>query len=171
MRLSYLYEGTGPKEYSVLMAPLPKFAIKYVKPLWDLISKADLLDDGIETEPHITIKYGLHTDSYHPVKSLLHGERPFNVTLGKTSIFKNEEFDVVKLSVYGNELFKLNALVSELPHTDTYPDYKPHLTIAYVKSGCGDKYAGIDDVDGMVVTFSELVFSDKFRNTTFIDLV
>mgnify|MGYP003352094323 CR=1 FL=1 len=41
---------------------------------------------------------------------------------------------------------KLNALNKQLckfPYTNDYPDYKPHITIAYVKKGLGKKYLDI----------------------------
>ena len=31
-------------------------------------------------------------------------------------------------------------LISHLPNQDSYPDYKPHITISYVNKGSGKKY-------------------------------
>jgi 2'-5' RNA ligase len=34
----------------------------------------------------------------------------------------------------------INEKLSILPHTTDFPDYNPHITIAYVKKGKGKKY-------------------------------
>ena len=57
------------------------------------------------------------------------------------SLFENPEFDVVKLEV--NKTPKLEEIyknLSEFPNSNQFPDYKPHITIAYVKKGLGQKY-------------------------------
>jgi 2'-5' RNA ligase len=38
-------------------------------------------------------------------------------------------------------LEEVNKRLSELPNSNQFPEYKPHITIAYVKKGLGQKYA------------------------------
>jgi hypothetical protein len=144
------------------------------------IPDEDLEDDGREDEPHVTVKYGLHTASPEDVRRLVEGFGYVTLRLGKTSIFParetdaqrgGEQFDVVKVDVDSPGLHRLNALLADnLPHTDTHPEYRPHVTLAYVKPGRGEQYVGMDDVDGMEVLCGRLVFSDPEGVRTVIPL-
>ena len=98
---------------------------------------------GIETDPHVTILYGLHRGvTPEQVKSVFdnfHGE--IHVEVDGVGIFENEEFDVVKLNVKADgALQELHDKLKEFPNSDEYPVYKPHITISYVKKGTGKKY-------------------------------
>jgi len=134
----------------------------------------DLAEDGREDKPHITVKYGLHTDNADDVKELLADVAPFEVTLGKTSIFPGKgdiDYDVVKIDVKSPELHAINKLISDnLDVTDTHPKYIPHLTIAYVIKGKGENYVGDATFDGQKILFDKITFSDKNRNKTTIKL-
>lgn len=128
-------------------------------------------EGGREYEFHITVLYGLHTNDASDIENEVKGFGSVDVTFGKTSIFECNGYDVVKADVESVELRMLNKLMSDsLDHTSTHPRYVPHCTIAYVKSGEGKKYSGIDLVQGMKVSFDELVFSNKKREKTKIDL-
>ena len=41
------------------------------------------------------------------------------------------------MNVVSKKLVELNKLCKKLPHTDTYPTYMPHITIAYLNKGEG----------------------------------
>ena len=116
------------------------------------IPDGDLALEGRETQIHVTIKYGIHTHRWDKVRDLLLRERPFELILGPVSIFHNDEHDVVKLSVTSPDLVRLNKILSDsFEHTDTHPDYIPHLTLAYVQSGFGKRYVGRKDFAGRKV--------------------
>lgn len=98
---------------------------------------------GIEDKPHITVLYGFHDEVVSKTITDKLGEllfMPINITIDGIDIFENQDYDVVKLNVESEELRHLNKLCSELPHTTDYPDYKPHMTLAYVQKGLGSKY-------------------------------
>jgi 2'-5' RNA ligase len=98
---------------------------------------------GIETEPHITILYGIHSDvSDGQVIELFEGVKKtdFDITVNGIDCFFNKDYDVLKMDVKSNKLNELNELCKTLPHTSAYPDYKPHITIAYLLKGNGSKY-------------------------------
>ena len=139
------------------------------------IPDSELAEDGREDKKslHITIKYGIHSENPKPIADATADFGPVTVKLGKVSIFPaGEDYDVVKVAVSGKRLHKLNALVSKsVEVTDTYPEYKPHLTLAYVRKGEGKKYVGNDIVDGMELTFDRFQFSDKDREKTTISLI
>lgn len=121
-----------------------------VKKGWDdvqsMISDEDVFDDetkgyGREDKPHVTILYGVNADvADEEVDKVLDKLEPVEVTFDKIDIFENPKFDVVKFSVTSEVLNKMNKLCRELPYENDFPDYKPHMTIAYVKKGEGKKY-------------------------------
>lgn len=97
---------------------------------------------GIEKSPHITLLYGLHKDvSKEDVKDAIDKfkGKEISIKVDGVGIFENEEFDVVKLNIIGN-LDDINKELCKLPHTNDYPDYKPHMTISYVNKGTSKKY-------------------------------
>jgi hypothetical protein len=75
--------------------------------------------------------------------------------------------------VLSEQLHYLNRHICEnLACTDTHPNYKPHITIAYVKRGLGETYAQkLNALKGHVVAFDRLIFSDKSRRHVSIPLV
>ncbi len=124
----------------------------YDIPVWnhitDMIDHDDLYEPdsnkyGVETEPHITLLYGLHSDDIEDNELLdnLLGMGIPEITMSNITLFNNKEFDVVKFDVEGDGLHNMNKfLVDNYPYTSDYPDYHPHSTIAYVKPGLGEKY-------------------------------
>jgi hypothetical protein len=99
---------------------------------------------GVETQPHVTILYGLNpgvtSDQVRSVFDKFHGD--IQVRINGVGIFENDEFDVVKLNVVPDgSLQHLHDELKKFPNSDQYPDYHPHITLAYVKKGMGKKYA------------------------------
>lgn len=91
---------------------------------------------GRETETHVTILYGFVPDlDKSQVVAIIRNVKPFTLTLTGVDTFKNEKegFDVVKFSIESPILRQLNAEAQKFPNQNDYPDYKPHMTIAYVK--------------------------------------
>jgi 2'-5' RNA ligase len=98
---------------------------------------------GIQGNPHVTILYGLHEEvTLDEVKSIFEEfEGGIDISIEGINLFENENYDVVKFNVLKNEtLQNLYNKLSELPNSNEYPEYVPHITIAYVKSGSGKKY-------------------------------
>lgn len=114
----------------------------------DIIDKDDLYepkDDtgfGRETEPHVTILYGLHDDvPDEDVSEEIKKIKSPSIKLGKVSSFEtSDDFDVLKYEVESKDLHGLNKKFKKFPNTNKFPDYKPHCTIAYVKKGKAKEY-------------------------------
>jgi 2'-5' RNA ligase len=154
------------RKFSSTQVALPQQYAKPFKSATEGIAEQDLTDKGRETEPHITVKYGLHAeeepDDFRD--KIIRGEAPLIATIGKTSIFKTPDADVVKLDVESPDLARMNAkIAAAYEHTDTHQTYEPHVTIAYVKPGEGEKYVGksVPGLTGKQVTFDRLEFSGK----------
>jgi hypothetical protein len=158
-------------EYGCLMADFSH--IKNWDEILNMIDKDDLYvvgnEFGKETDCHITILYGFHDDvSAEDVKNLLNNniKFPIKVKLTGISVFNNPEFDVVKIDIESEDLVNLNTLVKKLPYTSDFPQYQPHITIAYVKPGMGSKYVGKFKKDLEHSTY-KLFFCDVDENTTY----
>lgn len=99
---------------------------------------------GLEEEPHCTLLYGLHEGvSTEDIKNVLDKHTYSTVIAHNASLFENPEFDVLKFDIKGENLHQTNADLQQYPFTSSYPDYHPHLTIAYLKPGTGKKYTKI----------------------------
>ena len=124
----------------VLMAMVPK---KYCSLLVNfgkkIISEKDLFkinnEFGREKECHVTILYGFTKDLNElEIRRIIEGTKPFNVTITGISKFTPpEEYEVVKFDIKSDTLIKLHEKCKKLPFESDFPDYHPHLTIAYVK--------------------------------------
>jgi 2'-5' RNA ligase len=111
------------------------------------IKEEDLYTDegkpGIQDNPHVTVLYGLHEEvSLDQVKSVFEGlNERIDIKIEGIGVFENENFDVVKFNVVPiGTLQSLHDKLSEFPNSNEYPEYEPHITIAYVKKGSGKKY-------------------------------
>jgi hypothetical protein len=114
----------------------------------DDIYKVEGKNYGLQPRPHLTLLYGTHdTVTDEEILNCFEGftEDDFKVQLDGVSIFENSDFDVVKLGVVLTpKLKEINKRLSELPNSNIFPEYNPHITLAYVKKGLGKKYVNPD---------------------------
>lgn len=154
-------------EFSCLLFKLPTELTLDVLRLGMEIPEDQLAEDGRELEPHITCKFGFHTNDTEEVRKVVQSLSPIAVQLGNASYFegKDNAYDVVKIEVKSQALHELNATVSkELECTDTYPTYQPHITIAYVRSGLGKYWSSkLNSLYGGVAALDLITFSNKQR--------
>lgn len=177
-RLASIQKLNGPHEFSCTMINIADCSYTRTQgPATDAILRLALeipdddLTEGRELEPHVTVKYGTHTDSAEELRAVVEGFGTVRFRLGKTSIFAGEKQDVVKIDVSSPDLVRLNKLIaSSLANTTTHPIYHPHITLAYVKSGLGEQYAGRDDLEGFELSSDVVVFSDQSNSKTKIKL-
>ena len=150
-------------------------------PVWDklvrkLVNENDLYIDptddsyGYEDEPHATVLYGFHdnTDIQKVIVKVCEFPEPIELFINDISIFegKDKPYDVVKFGCSSDSLTKLNKIMRDnFDYTSSFPDYKVHITMAYVKRGMGQKYVhGL--TNRVKATIQVMIYSDAENNKT-----
>lgn len=156
-------------DYSCLMARMPDPIASNVQSIAAAIPPEfiyNTLDGerGKAKDVHVTVLYGIHTTNPDEVMQLVAGISPLRATLGRTTAFYNPECIALKVDMQSSDLVNLNNLIRRsLQYTSIYPNYIPHITIAYLKKDEKNPYYYrnymTDDFEGMEVVLDELVFS------------
>lgn len=174
-------EGKGGYDYGCVMLYFEpqKDIVEFQKNINpdDLYTAEDNGGYGIETEPHCTLLYGLHEEvQLDEIEKVMD-----NIVFGycrihNPSLFENEKFDVLKFDVgYAHKggafLHNANRMLSTLPHTTSYPDYHPHMTLAYLKPGKGKEYVeSLGDTPVFMYKPTHLVYSQPDGTKTEISI-
>ena len=137
--------STQTYEYGCIMLYFGEF--KELLEIHNFIKKSDIYTEeedksfGLEDEPHCTLLYGLHEEvSVSEIKEVVKDFKFEECILSELSLFENEKYDVLKFDVIGDNLHECNKALKNLPYTTDFPNYKPHLTVGYLKKGKGKSY-------------------------------
>jgi 2'-5' RNA ligase len=135
-----------PYPYSCVMALCPKELDDLLKELSEaVVPDEELYSDkytkGRPTDMHVTVLYGIREAECDErvLKALSGLDKPTYRITGFSMFDTDPSFDVIKLGVESQDLHDMNeALVEEFPdNANTFPNYVPHVTLAYVKKGLG----------------------------------
>lgn len=144
MTLSNLIFENHKHDYGCVML---YFDFPEIKTIHNIIKPNDIYEDpyddsyGLETEPHVSLLFGLHNEvTTDNVKNVLKKFTFGPCRLTNVSTFDGPPYDVLKYDIDGDGLHEANAELRKFPHTTNFPEYHPHLTIAYLKTGKGKKY-------------------------------
>jgi hypothetical protein len=145
--MDLLKEGSGQTyDYGCVML---YFDFPEINKIHDVIDPEDIYYEegdrsfGLEDEPHTTLLYGLHEEvGLNEIKEVLNEFEFSPCTIYNVSLFEND-YDVLKFDVKGENLHEANAELKQFPYTSNFPNYHPHLTIGYLKKGTGQKYTKI----------------------------
>jgi len=161
-------------EAGCLMLDL-KYRIKNWKDILKIIDPDDVYDNdtkeyGLEKEPHITVLFGFDKNVVGKNVEDLFEDFSQNVKLQikGISVFPPREgslFEVVKFDIVSEDLQKLNEMCRQLPHKNSFPEYHPHMTIAYVKKGTGQRYVK-ELSEPLLMEANAFKFSSSAKNTT-----
>lgn len=165
------------REYGCLMLDFKKPS--FIKDIQSKIDKNDVYfgktaaekeEYGIVDDAHITICYGFNDEVvFEDVVKYVSPLENYKTKITGVSFFENDEYDVMKCDVVCPEAKKTNKkIVNNFTiHTD-YPDFHPHITIAYLKKGASKKYRNnISQVDEIFPT--NFAFSKAKERRTFKD--
>lgn len=131
------------------------------------IEESNFTKDGLETYSHCTILYGFSKSipfeavkEYFLKKYVDLIDDKITIRLGKINRFQNEEFDVIKIEVDSEILTSLHEdFKSKFSVTTKFPDYNPHITIAYIKP---NSVTHLDDsslYEGLTIECDEITYS------------
>lgn len=106
----------------------------------DIVDGLEKWTQGIvsESTPHVTLLFGLQesgNDWKAHVDSVLDGwEIPSVVSISNVSSFDSDEYHCIVAKVMKTpNLVDGNTRLRHLPHIDTFKDFTPHVTLAYIK--------------------------------------
>jgi 2'-5' RNA ligase len=169
-------EPDAKPQFGLVMLIPPQEIVNAMLDLNESIADEDLAGDGREDHPHITVRYGINTDDVKKIEELLAKTASFSVKLEKTGVFppskSSDGAAVVYISASSPELSSLHAALGNTGcfKPSDFPDYKPHMTLAYVKTEVADKYAGLDVLQGQEFKVTSLTISDKNKVKTEVTL-
>lgn len=90
---------------------------------------------GIELDPHITLLYGLESDTFDERRlfKLVPSIKKFKLKIDGVGIFENENYHVLHFKVSDDNLnFANKTITDNFEYKTDYDDYTPHITIAYL---------------------------------------
>ncbi len=137
-----LYDGTGvdPSDMGCIMLDTELLDVQsHVEDAAnDLVVKEGWGDGAVaESEAHVTLLYGLLENGNiwkDKVDTVLDGWSADSVTIEEVGYFDlGESFAIVAHIEKSPELIDGHERLTLLPHIQTFSEYKPHLTLAYVK--------------------------------------
>lgn len=143
------------------------------------ISPNDLAGNGKEIGDggnHVTVRYGIQGDDTAKIKEFLSKQAPFEASLGKTEKFPPSEHSdgaaVIVAPIEAKELHRLNSEIEK--HGDftepSFPEYKPHATVAYVDPSKADRYTGMSVTAGKKFTVDRVAITDRNGNAETVKL-
>jgi len=118
--------------------------------------------DGRESSMHVTVQNGVLAENAEQIQSIVDGFGPLEASLGPVSLFQNpeKEYDVVKIDVSSDQLHQMNREIADkLEINDPFPEFNPHITVAYVKKGSGHRLVGDSFFQDEPVEFEKFVCS------------
>lgn len=135
------------------------------------IPKEHVGKEGLEETPHVTIRYGLKDDSPAAIAKIKEAAaqiQPFEVPVGKTEVFpatEHSSFDhpVIARLETTSELKALRTAIEGAGafKEDNFPEYKPHVTLGYIKPEFAQQYKGGNHLEGQTVPVREIVVSKR----------
>lgn len=112
--------------------------------LYDGEDEPGWVENGIQKLFHITVLFGVNDNIEDEVKKVFDKYRPVHIETTNIKYFSSDpNYDVAVVRCKSEELTKIHdELKNSLENKETYPNYKPHITIAYLKKG-----ERLDDVE------------------------
>lgn len=121
-------------------------------------------ENGLELKPHITLIYGLeHEHDFDEISKIIKNEPPIKLEIGLIKSFRNESkpYDVLVIEIISEDLNRIHWMIrNKFDTQNDFPNYKAHMTLAYIKKGTCKDLEGRSDWTGKEYSCSNLVFSN-----------
>ncbi|UDL15956.1 RNA ligase [Microbacterium phage Pumpernickel] len=168
---------SNPDLECVMLALPPQPVLRYIDPekhddlFFGDIPELQYAQGAVaETEAHVTLLFGIHpSPSYRRlVDAVLEGSKMPLITIDHVGHFPSridgQDYNCIVAHVAVTpELLEGNARLQILDHTNSYPEYKPHMTLAYIKGDADLDYwiKTLDDVyRGQTIAPTHLDYGD-----------
>ena len=132
---------------------------------------------GRETNPHVTVQYGLIDCNPDAIREAVRDLPPFNIRLGKLDFFEGVEggmadalYISVADSVGAGGLVALRNRLKPFINPDKANDpraFVGHITLAYLNRGALNNkefFKGISTIEGATMKVCSIIYSDSDRN-------
>lgn len=146
---------------------LPKRLQQILDSLRNCIIDKDNITQKLEDDYHVTIIYGLNYPTVYDIQRCLkkYGKNCIKFKLSEINIFSpsesHDESDVAHIQIKSQDLEKLHSIIKEnLDNEETFPTYKPHITLAFVKPNSCNKIRGLRPFNNIVVNVHRIILSD-----------
>ena len=116
---------------------------------------------GLERTAHVTVLYGVKKENdYFKMRDDLKEFGSFPFQIGEISRFEQEDNDVIIIKINSEKLHTLHNLLKEkYENTYKFLEYRPHMTLAYVKKGTCKELEGKCQWTGTIYTCANIKFS------------
>lgn len=151
----------NPNDLGCVMLPVEPFDL-FGEGRGALLSTEDLyvsddpakfwINGDVSEKAHITLLYGLLTPAYEQkelVNAVLEGwDRPEwlapeNITFFPSRDTNEPDYAAIVVEVENPALDEAHSRLSYLPHVNTFPYYRAHLTLAYVKLSAAQEWMDV----------------------------
>jgi len=150
--------GSDPEhQWGCLMAVVPPSVARAVV-AWSsrYVPDGVLAQGGREDHPHVTIAFGFEdTPGVFPqIRQMLQDVGPFRVKLTAFDSFPDGgDGTVLMVPAESDALHTLHDRFADMTPGESHPEYKPHMTVAYVEPDVIDDFVGTSDADFLDTEF------------------
>lgn len=138
---------TEQHSYAVVSVMLPDYVADKIQQVKSRIpSNLIDTDEDKDLDPHVTLFYGLSDDDFSDVAfALSELRRPLQYKIdGKLDVFpgKDNKYKVLILPIISDDFVKVHEYIKLVTGKEppTFREYKPHVTVAYVKPNSPENY-------------------------------
>ncbi len=104
--------------------------------LVDNKDEGDWVENGLQKLLHITILFGIDNKYKDEMKEIVSKYKDIKVTAEKIHYFDKDKYSVAVIECKSDDLTNLfKELEENIPNENTYDEFIPHITIAYIKKG------------------------------------
>lgn len=154
------YLSHGGERYGALMAEIPDPLASACLAFAATIPDEHLTEAGREAHPHVTVRWGFESVDPNPVFDAVGKLGSLSFQPGELRVFENDGADVLYVSCADpHKWHSWHRATEGCPCESSDHPYEPHITLAFLKKGKGEKYAGKRVLAGSAVPVSEVVYS------------
>lgn len=128
---------------------------------------------GRDGSPHVTLQNGIMCEDADELEKLFSSLPSMEAELGEIGVFRQDDkdYDVIHIEVLCDDLHKANGAIEDLLDVNkVHREYRPHITLAYVNKGAGDRFEGLQDFAGKKVDLGKLAIDGPGIEPRLLDL-